>query len=576
MRSRSYALGVRQKPRRSWKKTFWVIATLLMLAGVSAVIVPKTQAYDTARQIVHAALGSEGGATKMQLEETEQAVDVTAIPDAQVPTVQIVAPSVRQALSGDAVVQVQANDNIKVAKVEFYVDGSLVGTDETQPYEYNWATSGETNARHVVMAKAYDAAMNVASAQLSYTTLNKQKDTTAPTVTVTSPANGSLVKGIVSMRANATDPSAIAKVEFYVGTTLVGTDDTRPYSFDWDASKSSGVEKITARAYDVTGNVNTSSITTVLIDAGQADTIKPEVKLEVSDGTSQVKDTVTVQATATDDAGIAKIEFYRDNTLLFTDTRAPYSYPWDTLSVENATYKITAKAYDTSGNVQTSRTLLLTVANSADRKPAVSFTAPNVDSQSQTSTVALYGDCTDKLVGKSALAPATLTDLQVIVGFEFASVCSRSGKSATVSVDLGREVTNRSALKVIKVQHDGTLMDITATATIDTRKTNNTSHTFVTYSVIDGGLNDQDGLVNATLADPVFIGEEIKLKPIETKIEPVKPVVQPIAPKAVQPDSVRLIDALGVRSYIPYGVGVVLLGTMLFLFRPRGGYKLTR
>ena len=577
MRSSVYALGVRQKPKPSWKKPVGIAVFLLILAGLSAVIIPKTQAYETAKQIVTAALGSSDQTEKIHMEQPEETpVDASTIPDAEKPSVQIVGPSSRQVITGDSVVQVQANDNVKVAKVEFYVDNLLVGTDEAQPYEYNWATTGETNGRHTVAVKAYDAAMNMATTQAVYSTLNKQKDATVPTVAITTPGNGSLVKGVTTLRANATDPSNIAKVEFYVGTTLIGSDDTRPYSYDWDASKSSGVEKITARAYDTTGNINTSGTVTVLIDAGPADTIKPEVKIESSIRGSLVKDTVTITAIATDDAAVAKVEFYRDGTLLSTDTRAPYGYPWDTLSVENGDYKLTAKAYDTSGNLQTSRALYVTVTNEQERKPTATFTAPNVDSQGQMSTIALYGECTDKLTGKGVVAPATLTNLQTIVGFEFTSTCVRNGKSATVSVDLGREVANRASLKVMKMQHDGTLIDITPTTTIDTRKTNNVAHTFVTYSVVDGGMNDQDGLVNGTLADPVFIGEEIKLKTIETKAEPVKVEQPAVVATPAQAESVRLIDALGIRAYLPYGIGAAVFGICFVLFRPRGSYKLRR
>lgn len=127
---------------------------------------------------------------------------------------------------------------------------------------------------------------------------------------------------------------------------------------------------------------------------------------------------------------------------------------------------------------------------------------------------------------------------------------------------------------VMKVRADGTVADITLSSTIDTRKSNGAPHTFVTYSVIDGATNDQDGVVNGTLVDPVFIGEEIQLKEIEQPavskpIVPVEPVVQP-----KQPESVRLIDAMHVREYVPYGVGVCILGVVVFALRPRRSYRL--
>lgn len=575
MRSQAYTYGVRRKPRFAWGKVALSLVALAMVAGVSAYFVPKTQAYTTVKQLYQAALGKNHQQEVLQMERQDTAVSAETISDAQKPTVQIVSPLTRQALSGDVALQVQASDNIKVAKVEFYIDGSLAGTDEAEPYEYKWATSGESNGRHTVMAKAYDATGNSEQTPLTYTTANKPKDAVVPTVNLTAPGNGSLVKGVTTLKATAYDASGIAKVEFYLGTTLLGSDEKAPYAYDWDASSLSGVQKLTARAYDTTGNVNTSSIVTVLVDAGPADTIKPTVVLTSSAMTpGSLTDTITLNAEASDDTGVAKVEFYRDNTLLFTDVKAPYTYAWDTLSVENGPYKLTVKAYDTSGNVQTSRALNLTANNPKDRKPPVTFAVPNTDSPNVQSVVSLYGDCVDKLVGKPVATPPALSQLQVITGFEFTSTCARGGKSATVSVDLGREVTNRNGLMVMKVRADGTVADITLSSTIDTRKSNGAPHTFVTYSVIDGATNDQDGVVNGTLVDPVFIGEEIQLKEIEQPavskpIVPVEPVVQP-----KQPESVRLIDAMHVREYVPYGVGVCILGVVVFALRPRRSYRL--
>jgi len=54
-----------------------------------------------------------------------------------------------------------ASDNIGVAKVEFWIDNSLVGTDYTAPYEYIWSIVNYPNLSwHSIYAKAYDAANN--------------------------------------------------------------------------------------------------------------------------------------------------------------------------------------------------------------------------------------------------------------------------------------------------------------------------------------------------------------------------------------------------------------------------------
>jgi hypothetical protein len=60
--------------------------------------------------------------------------------------------------------------------------------------------------------------------------------------------------------------------------------------------------------------------------------------------------TVTINATATENVGVTKVEFYVNNTLMATDTSAPYTYSWKVPPKNNASYTIKAVAYDAAGN----------------------------------------------------------------------------------------------------------------------------------------------------------------------------------------------------------------------------------
>ncbi|HKN82779.1 MAG TPA: Ig-like domain-containing protein, partial [Pyrinomonadaceae bacterium] len=80
---------------------------------------------------------------------------------------------------------------------------------------------------------------------------------------------------------------------------------------------------------------------------------------------------ITINATASDSDGtISKVEFYQGNTLLNTDTVAPYSYTWP--NVAAGTYSLTAKATDNNNAVISSSSI--TVISNAP--PAVSITNP--------------------------------------------------------------------------------------------------------------------------------------------------------------------------------------------------------
>jgi hypothetical protein len=57
-----------------------------------------------------------------------------------------------------------------------------------------------------------------------------------PTVSLTSPANGTsyVAPASIALSATASDPDgSVARVEFYAGSTLLATDTTAPYSHTW-------------------------------------------------------------------------------------------------------------------------------------------------------------------------------------------------------------------------------------------------------------------------------------------------------------------------------------------------------
>ena len=99
-------------------------------------------------------------------------------------------------------------------------------------------------------------------------------DTTKPTIALTKPVAASTLTGNTAIEANASDEaggSGIAKVEFRVDGTLVGTDVTSPYSTTWNsASVIDGSHDVSALAFDVAGNI--SDLSSVSITTSNATT----------------------------------------------------------------------------------------------------------------------------------------------------------------------------------------------------------------------------------------------------------------------------------------------------------------
>jgi len=67
--------------------------------------------------------------------------------------------------------------------------------------------------------------------------------------------------------------------------------------------------------------------------------------LNITDGQT-LYGTVQIDATASDDVGIERVELYVDGVLLATDTSAPYSFTFDTRITWNGTHALSIIAYD--------------------------------------------------------------------------------------------------------------------------------------------------------------------------------------------------------------------------------------
>jgi hypothetical protein len=155
-------------------------------------------------------------------------------------------------------------DNIAVTGYKIFRNSAQVGTSVTTSYaDQNLSP----NTQYTYTVSAYDATGNNSplSSSTSATTL---PDTIAPTVSLTSPANGSTVSGSISVIASSNDNAAVAGVSFYADGILMGTEDTAsPYTLSLDTrSMTDGPHTLYAIARDQAGNSATSSPVAILVD----------------------------------------------------------------------------------------------------------------------------------------------------------------------------------------------------------------------------------------------------------------------------------------------------------------------
>jgi hypothetical protein len=196
----------------------------------------------------------------------------------------------------------------------------------------------------------------------------ESSDSTPPTASISSPVTGAIVSGNASVSVSASDNVGVTKVELYVDGALSSTDTTSPYTFTWNtATASNGTHTLSTKAYDAANNLYTSTSISVTVSNSTVDTTAPTVSISSPTSGTTVSGNITVTASASDNVGVSKVEFYLDSatTPAATITSSPYTFSWNTTSVVNGTHTFKAKAYDAANNVGQSATVSVTVNNTS-------------------------------------------------------------------------------------------------------------------------------------------------------------------------------------------------------------------
>jgi len=195
-----------------------------------------------------------------------------------------------------------------------------------------------------------------------------------PAVSLSSPTNGATytAPASVTLTASASDPDGtIAKVDFYAGTSLLGTATTSPYQISW-GSVAVGNYSLSAVATDNLGAIGTSSAVNITVNPSNN---PPTVTLKTPlNGTIfAAGSNISLSADASDSDGtISKVEFFAGATLVGTVTTptsgSTYNFSWN--NVASGAYALTAKATDNASGVITSSAININVVSQTGLPPA--------------------------------------------------------------------------------------------------------------------------------------------------------------------------------------------------------------
>src|SRR3989339_2146970 len=311
------------------------------------------------------------------------------------PTINIVTPNNNSVISGIVTISGTANDDNGISSVGFYIDNVIKSTDTTAPYAYSLDTTEYANGTHTIKLIATDTNSQTATTQITITIDNIVIDN-PPQVTITSPTNNSVISGIITINATATDDNGIGKVCFYMNNVLKSTDTTSPYAYNLDTTQyTNGTHIIKAIATDTIAQTAIVQIT-VTIDNAVPPPVDnpPQVALVVPNNNSVVSEVVAIEGTATDDNGITKVCFYIDNVIKSTDTTTPYTYNLDTTQYTNGTHIIKIVATDTANQTATTQRTITVNNIVVDNPPTINITAP-ANNSVVSEVVAIEGTATD-------------------------------------------------------------------------------------------------------------------------------------------------------------------------------------
>ena len=184
--------------------------------------------------------------------------------DNQAPTVTLTQPTnglVMNFPSAVAIEATAADVDGSIAKVEFFVNGTnKIGEDLSAPHGFTWTNAAVGS--YVVTAVATDNLGSTATSLPASIIINA-----LPNVTITSPSDGSIVTpgDSITVAASASDADGtVTLVEFYAGSTFLGSDSSSPYSVFWP-NVAEGVYSVRAQATDNRGAVRVSNPITVTV-----------------------------------------------------------------------------------------------------------------------------------------------------------------------------------------------------------------------------------------------------------------------------------------------------------------------
>ncbi|WP_157202565.1 Ig-like domain-containing protein [Calidithermus chliarophilus] len=299
--------------------------------------------------------------------------------DAIKPVVSISSPANGATLSSSSVtVQGRATDNRAVSRLTYRLNGGpeqSLSISKSASVDFSFTASGLVAGGNTLTVNAYDAAGNVGSSSVGvvYSPPAPPPDGTAPTVSISSPANGAtLSSSSVTVQGQASDNVAVTRMTYQLNggaeqNLSITSAATLNFSFAL-GGLAAGANAVVVNAYDAAGNKGTAALS---LTYTPPDTTNPTVGFTSPAAGATLSGTVSVAGTASDNVAVAKVELSVDGgAYRLAQGTANWSFTLDTTGLGNGAHTLTVRATDTSGNTA-SASLGVNVSNSTSLPPGV-------------------------------------------------------------------------------------------------------------------------------------------------------------------------------------------------------------
>lgn len=242
---------------------------------------------------------------------------------------------------------------------------------------------------YVDSINGYEFVVNDINAETANVTVNLSAPVcqrSAPTVNISPTSQsaypGTLVNYILSIKNNNNSTCGISTFAFIPSLpsgwfssnspTTVSLNSGESTTNTWSVTSSASAT--TDQLYFISLNIydTSDSLSKALVQASYTvvkfvDNENPNVIITYpNDGDTNLSGTITVTANASDNIGVAKVEFAINGILTAIDTSYPYSFDWNTRRLKGS-YTITATATDTYGNTSVPHTINVTLGKGSGK-----------------------------------------------------------------------------------------------------------------------------------------------------------------------------------------------------------------